>query len=375
MQETKYAISKYKNMGGITCYMNSILAVLQQTPIFADYIVTGKFKQHLLNNLDNINTQYSSKEEIVINSVSYQLYILFKHSMENDDGILTPITLRKTISKKNSIWGESQHQDSQEFLNFMISKLEEEISSKIKFIPGRLFKENNDITNPLLNIIADNEWKRFIKNEYSLIKMLFTGLSQNILSCQYCGNQSNSFEIFQLLSLSIPIINKYTDLLKEFTLEECLDHYVKEEQLDVNNKIECNFCYRKNKAKKQNKIWRTPKVLIIHLKRFLTNDYGIPTQKLNNIIKYPIKNLDISKYINENSPFKDKGKYNLYAVNCHYSLGIFNTINFGHYVSMVKNRYNNKWYCYDDSNQLDEIKYKSNLVNKNAYMLFYYRTN
>ena len=328
VQDIRYGISKYKNMGGITCYMNSILAILQQTPIFADYIVTGKFKEHLLNNLNN-NDDNLSQDDKVKNSISYQLYILFKHSMEYEDSTLTPITLRKTISRKNSIWAEHQHQDSQEFLNFMITSLEDEISSKIKFIPGRLFKEYNmDVLSSLENIIADTKWRSSIQNEYSLIKMLFTGLSQNIISCQYCGNKSNSFEIFQLLSLSIPIVNKYNDLTKTFTLEECLEHYVEEEQLDSHNKIECNFCYRKNRAKKRNKIWRTPKVLVIHLKRFLVNDYGIPTQKLNNMIKYPIRNLDISKYISDNSPFKDKGKYNLFAVNCHHSIGLFNTINF-----------------------------------------------
>ena len=39
--------SKYKNMNGVTCYMNSILAILQQSPLFPDYIVSGKFKEYL----------------------------------------------------------------------------------------------------------------------------------------------------------------------------------------------------------------------------------------------------------------------------------------------------------------------------------------
>ena len=34
-------ISKYKNMGN-TCYLNSILSILQQTPLFADYLITNK---------------------------------------------------------------------------------------------------------------------------------------------------------------------------------------------------------------------------------------------------------------------------------------------------------------------------------------------
>ena len=46
--------------------------------------------------------------------------------------------------------------------------------------------------------------------------------------------------------------------------------------------------------------------------------------------------------ITENHETVWQCKYNLYAVNCHHSLGAFNTINFGHYTSIVKNRYDNR---------------------------------
>ena len=35
--------------------------------------------------------------------------------------------------------GENQHQDSQEFLNFLITNIEEEVYIKKIFIPGRKF--------------------------------------------------------------------------------------------------------------------------------------------------------------------------------------------------------------------------------------------
>ena len=73
------------------------------------------------------------------------------------------------------------------------------------------------------------------------------------------------------------------------------------------------------------------------------------TSKNTKFIKYPIENLDISKYINPNSPYINKCKYNLFGVNIHKSIGGMNNINFGHYISCVKNRYNNKWYIFDDN--------------------------
>lgn len=368
-EDTKYGISKYKNINGVTCYMNSILAILQQTPIFADYIVTGNFKQSLLYNLNE-------DIESIRNSVSYQLYRVFNASMTNDNSNITPTSLRKALSNKNSIWGDNQHQDSQEFLNFLISKLEEEVCSKVIFIPGSFKKEYHmSLTDSLLNIQANKEWEKFVRKEYSPIKTLFTGLNQTSLTCKYCKNVSNNFEIAQLLTLSIPIKNKVTDLHKKFTLKECLDHYTEEETLDKNNKVTCDFCMRKNQSIKKNKIWKTPKILIIHLKRFLVNQYGIPTQKLFNMIDYPIENLDMSEYINQASPYKTQNKFNLFAVNCHHSFGTFNTINFGHYTSIIKSRYDNNWYEFDDSKSIIKCENVHQIVNNNSYLLFYYRTN
>ena len=164
-------------------------------------------------------------------------------------------------------------------------------------------------------------------------------------------------------------------MLKTLTLDDCLRHYISNEKLDKDNRIECNLCYRKNQSSKQTVLWRTPKILIIHLKRFMVNNTGILSQKINNMITYPIENLDIAEYIDKSSSFINKSKYNLFAINCHHNIGIFNTINFGHYTSMVKNRFDNKWYNFDDNNMIEEIKDIDTLINRKAYMLFYYRIN
>ena len=50
--------------------MNSILAILQQMPIFTDYILTAKFKDIILE-------RFKYSEEIK-ESITYQLYNLMK---------------------------------------------------------------------------------------------------------------------------------------------------------------------------------------------------------------------------------------------------------------------------------------------------------
>ena len=289
----------------------------------------------------------------------------------------------------------NQQQDSQEFLTFLLGCFDNEISKKVIYIPGRLSERlserlperlperlserlieknissknisSKNISISLIQILANNMWQQFIKNEYSPIKTLFTGMNRITTKCIDCNNYTNNFDIFQTLQLSIPLS---TNLKQIFTLEECLMHYIKEEKLDKDNMVKCQFCYKKNRSIKQTKLWKTPHILIIHLKRFITDCYGAPIQKINNMVQYPIDNLDITQYLDQMSPnFNTSTKYNLFAVNCHHTLS--NSINFGHYTSMVKSRLDKKWYHYDDSNMVVPITKVNRLVNSNAYMLFY----
>jgi len=98
--------------------------------------------------------------------------------------------------------------------------------------------------------------------------------------------------------------------------------------------------------------------------------YGRPNKKIVNNVKYPIYDLDMSKYICDDSDFKKKSKYNLMGINLHQE---FYGLHAGHYTSVVKNRYDSDWYLFNDGNEPRKIAEREELQNKNAYMLFYYR--
>ncbi len=353
LDDVIYGISKYNNTTGVICYMNSIMAILQQTPIFADYILTAQFKDKLMNSHNN-NLSLSD-------SILFQFYNLLNISHTYDNYNINPDTFRTTITKKNSMWGQNQHQDSQEFLTFLLNSIEDELAEKIMFVPGRIIDINNNQNEiNLINLMANNCWQNYLKNEFSIIKNLFGGMSHVAITCSYCGNKSHNFDFFQVLQLSIP--NNANNIY------DCLDEFIKEEKIDEHNMIKCNLCGRFNKSTKQTKLCKLPKILIIQLKRFRVNNYGIINQKINNMIEYPI-NLNLNKYSNNNS--NNNNNYNLFAVNNHYNIGPFNSINFGHYTSHVINRFDNKWYKFDDSKKLIEINNNDEIINKNAYMLFY----
>ena len=354
----EYGMSKFKNIGGITCYMNSILHILQQAPIFVIYITQIKFRDNLILKI--------KKSEDLETYIIFELLRLFKSSHENDDVIITPLKFKHLIGIKNEMWAEYRHQDSQEFFNFLISQIQEEIGFKSHFVSYLNFdnNKNNNVFDNLNTIISYNSYIKNITHEYSELKNMFDGLSQTTKVCLYCGTNNVNYESFLSLQVSIPD-NKNN-------IYECFDHLIEKEQLDEDNKWKCNFCGIKNRAFTNTILWKTPKILVIHIKRFINNMYGQPYKKNTTNIEYPIIDLDLTKYFEKNSPFANQAKYDLFGVNLHESMGSRENINGGHYTSIVKNMINNEWYLYNDSNDLQKLNY-NDLQSRDAYLLFYYQ--
>ena len=84
--KVKYGVSKFQNINGITCYMNSILHILQQTPIFTEYISQSKFRVVIINKLDIAIEKKPDltehKVDMLNNLIIVELYKLFKQSLK-----------------------------------------------------------------------------------------------------------------------------------------------------------------------------------------------------------------------------------------------------------------------------------------------------
>ena len=349
-------VCRYNNIMGVTCYMNSILHILQQIPLFVKYIYDFEFKQILLNKIKGTN-------KTIKDYVIYGLHCLFKTSLNNNNLIINPDKFKSLIGEKNDMWDELNHQDSQEFFNFLISQIKEEVGIKINFNPNIYFEygANRLVPDSITNLIANNALTIYESHEYSQLTKMFDGLYENTCSCKYCYTTNIKFEPFLTLAIDITSRND---------LYDCLDDLCCEQQLDMDNIITCGFCGLQNQAFKKCLLWKTPKILVIHIKRF-----GIMEQKITTNVTYPIKDLDLSNYIDQNSPFKLYCKYDLIGINLHQALGYCQNINAGHYTSIIKNRLNNNWYLYNDSEEPELIYNKKDLQSSDAYLLFYYRHN
>jgi len=155
---------------------------------------------------------------------------------------------------------------------------------------------------------------------------------------------------------------------------ECLDRFMRLEQLGEENMWYCGTCKKHQQAYKKMDIWKLPKILVIHLKRFAQAD-RYTRSKCESLVTFPHSKgdcLDMSTYVLEKAkelaPFVPK--YEIFGVSRHCG-----GLGGGHYTADVKCRLegdNSRWYHFDDTRvSLQEDSMETN----DAYLLFYEATN
>ena len=117
-------------------------------------------------------------------------------------------------------------------------------------------------------------------------------------------------------------------------------------------------------------LYTCPIVLFVNLKRFKSSSGTYYKDKLDDKVKFPLEDLDLSRYVlsnlDENGEPKEQILYELYAVSNH-----FGGTGFGHYTAFAKNHLDGNWYDFDDSS-VSKVDPDS-VVTEAAYNLFYLR--
>ena len=154
----------------------------------------------------------------------------------------------------------------------------------------------------------------------------------------------------------INIINKYKNIYDSF------NSFGSFEDLGEDSLWLCSKCHQKTTIWKAIRIFKPPNYLIIQLKRFKKKSDNffriLEGDKNTTFISFPTKNLDLSNYVD--GPDKLNAIYNLYAVINHKSM-----IGFNHFTAFCRNY--NRWFEFND----DKVKETSNIINEDAYILFY----
>jgi len=96
-------------------------------------------------------------------------------------------------------------------------------------------------------------------------------------------------------------------------LEKCLNLFIKKEKiLDYR----CDSCKQSTSAMIKPVISHLPDVLVLHLKRF--NFISGYLDKIEDLVTFPLHNLDMSKYLIQGARSQANNQYDLYAVVNHH---------------------------------------------------------
>jgi len=243
--------------------------------------------------------------------------------------------LDKVFGPFSSNRSPRQQEDSGEFLSYFLNVLHDELLNLIKLAPIPKDDEGPWKTEGTgrKNIVVTET-----QGEFSPLSDLFSSI---VRSETLSFKKSRSMNTESNLVLPLPIIN----ITK---LEVALSKFVEEEQIT-------------DEISKKTSFMKFPMSLIIGLKRFSYNDYGLI--KLKHIVEYP-EILSLTT-LNASEP----KNYQLSAVVVH----IGNSPTSGHYVCYGR-RFDGTWLLFDDS-KVTPLPGDCSYLGLQAYLLLYNRTN
>ncbi|CAH0601984.1 unnamed protein product [Chrysodeixis includens] len=329
-----------RNIGN-TCFMNSVLQCLSNTKPLLEYVQDDKYT-------DDINTSLSCMKGALIKAFGSLIKELWRSGER--DAVVNTTTFKSQVQRFAPRFMGYSQQDAQEFLRYLLEGLHEDVN-RVTIKPKPIITEIDDSLSDSAK--AAEAWSRYLRMEDSRVGDIFVGQLKSTLRCTHCNHDSVTFDPFWDLSLPIP---SRTGNLK---LQQCLQHFTREEEMDGDEKPTCSKCGVRRKCLKWFTVQKFPQVLVLHLKRFS------PTErfrgKLSVVVEFPLSGLDLSAFAATRAQHP---VYNLYAVSNHSG-----TTYSGHYTAYCKHPYTGDWHEYNDS-RVTPINSR-NVVSSEAYVLFY----
>lgn len=330
---------------GNTCFLNSCLQILSHTYELTQFLKSKKCSElkkpslsdtHILNEWNDLRDFMWSSNGVV--SPNKFVYSLQKIAREKGKDIFTG-------------WAQN---DITEFLLFMVECIHNSVSRKISIkISGKPQNQNDDIAVKCYDML-----KTVYSKEYSEVMELFYGIYvTNICSMDNKTVHVLRPEHFFILDLQIFKGDRVCP-----NIYDCFDLFVTEETMSGENAWHNDKTGVKEDIQKNVCFWSFPKILVITLKRFSPDG----SQKINNLIDFPLYNLNLSKYVRGYN--KQSFVYDLYGV-CNHTGGVTG----GHYTSFVKNM-KGQWGHYNDTS-VELIQNPQIVVSPMAYCLFYRKKN
>ncbi|PCH35818.1 cysteine proteinase [Wolfiporia cocos MD-104 SS10] len=264
------------------CYMNSTIQCLSATVPFARFFTDGRWKTAV-----NVMNPMGTKGNLA-QAVAYILRDMWQGELQ----CLSPVTFRRSLCQYAPRFSGTEQHDSQEFLNFLLDGLHEDLNrvldkTQVESTPER----EAELERLPTQIASEQEWQIWRMRNDSLVVDLFHCQCRNRLECLTCHKTSTTYNTFVYLTL--PITSSRG--LSKISLYHCLDVFVKEEVMEKSDTWNCPRCKMLCKATKNLSLSRLPLVLMIHLKWFSSK--GHFTDKIESFVDYPLKGLELASYM------------------------------------------------------------------------------
>ncbi|AAS53378.2 AFR007Wp [Eremothecium gossypii ATCC 10895] len=355
---------------GNSCYMSCIIQCLLGTQELCTMFLNNSYQNHI-----NLNSRLGSKGLLAryFSQLIHQMYQYGKDirkKMGNEKTAVIPTQFKIACGSINSSFKDNTQQDCQEFCQFLLDGLHEDLNQCGNNPPLKELSEEAEKMREMMpmRLASAIEWERYLTTDFSVIVDLFQGQYASQLQCKVCQRTSTTYQPFSVLSVPVPST-------RTCTLTDCFTEFTKIETLEQEEQWSCPSCKKRQPSTKKITITRLPRNLIIHLKRF-----DNMLNKNNVFVSYPSV-LDLTafwandydkKVTNNNVELPSRGQvppfnYQLYGIACHDG-----TLRAGHYTAYVNKGAVLGWCYYDDTNWR-QIRSAREYITQNAYVLFYHR--
>ncbi|KAF8376407.1 hypothetical protein PRIPAC_82836 [Pristionchus pacificus] len=305
---------------GHTCYMSSGLQCISNIPELTNYFLSDDY----LADVNEANP-LGSKGKLA------RAYAdLIKSMWSGKYESVMPRYFKTVMGKCSRRFSGFAREDAQELLACLLDVLHEDLN-RVKTKP---YVEERDFSEGMSQKeIAEEAWTNYKKRNDSIVIDNLHGQLRNTLVCPKCSKVSIKFDPFCFLSVPVPVQDERVSLV------DCIKLFTKEEQLSEMDSWYCPRCRDHVRATKKLDLWKLPRILIVHLKRFQTTRWT--REKIQTPVDIPVWGCNLRDII-ANMDHED-AIYDLTAVSHHSRGGLAD----GHYNATAIN--GETWYYFNDA--------------------------
>eukprot|EP00096_Caligus_rogercresseyi_P014828 TRINITY_DN7315_c0_g1_i3.p1 TRINITY_DN7315_c0_g1~~TRINITY_DN7315_c0_g1_i3.p1 ORF type:complete len:1142 (+),score=411.60 TRINITY_DN7315_c0_g1_i3:251-3676(+) len=188
-ENSRPGICGLSNLGN-TCFMNSIIQGLSNTPPITEYFANDNYIEDI-----NKTNPLGMKGEI-----AETFGEMVKRMWSGRYKYIHPRAFKSAVGRFAPQFSGYQQQDSQELLTFLLDGLHEDLN-RVKKKPYIEIKDSGDRPD---EEVALEAWEVYKKRNDSVILDVFHGLLKSTLICPVCNKVSVTFDPFCYLSLPLP---------------------------------------------------------------------------------------------------------------------------------------------------------------------------